>query len=99
MIKIVPLEGRSCPTPFCDVCEEPIDTASGGLYCWKPEERIVYFVHKGDCQARIEWAWGGEMNYSDMELRLLPVYLANNMAIPPDRLPEVVKEIREDWAL
>ena len=69
------------PIVVCDYCCKEITKAAEGNYQWLREDERparIYFTHKACCRA-FEKRQGGRWLWA--ELRLLPVYLVNNLEI------------------
>ena len=85
MIRIVNDGKLSCPTFFCDWCEQPIEDAGRALYMWDMEKEIEgerpepYIAHKR-CHRDIEERWI-DGTLGTMELQVLPFFLLANSGI------------------
>ena len=68
------------PIVLCDQCGKEITSAADGNYQWLWEDlpSRIYFTHKACCYA-FEKRHGGR--WCAGELRVLPVYLVNNLGI------------------
>jgi len=79
-------DGLACPTIVCDWCQQPITDARDGGYFFPESDRAddtmvpLTFLHKGHCD-RAYGVCHGEMA-SWEELRILPLLLARNLALP-----------------
>ena len=93
-IKIVILEGRSCPMVICDCCGVPINGGIDGVYLYNSpmdaEHADVFFAHKGKCHKTLEKANNA---YSFIELPALPIFLLTNMQEPPNTAKAIAKGI------
>lgn len=81
----------SCPKLYCDYCAGPIEDHRLGMYLWNaPAEHEgptdIYTVHKGECDHYLELQLGwAEWETCTEEIEVLPVYLAANMGLVPDK--------------
>jgi len=87
------------PVIICDVCNDDIADAKAGNYEWAVSpngEDIVgpYFTHKVGCSRRLESIW--RQQYPDYvamweSLRILPLYLRNNLKLKEKDLKAAAK--------
>jgi hypothetical protein len=87
MFKMVAVDGRDGPVPFCDYCGEEITKATNGNYEWErnpaalDEPATIYLSHK-HCTRQLEQAkYSGTGLWSNMELQVFPIYLGNRMQL------------------
>ena len=97
--RIVFENGDWCPKVWCDHCELEIDQAGWGLYAWRkvPDgtPTKIYHVHKRGCVDAFQGARGGRREWSDMDIRYLPIYLAKNMGMDREELRSAYEGARD----
>ncbi len=98
-ISIKMMKNKFAPVIICDVCNIQITDAKTGNYEWtiSPDgEHIIgpVFTHKEKCSHKLEYIWRERYpNYVSMweGLKILPLYLRNNLNLKEKDLKEAAK--------